>query len=204
MHPSRTDPVGIAPARPQAIRRKSRVDASTSSGSLAAPELQAERAARRLRGHVIVVGVGSVGTAVVRALCAKGVPTVVVDLNQDTDDFRVVQDLCPTIVGDARRPEVLVRAGIHHARCLLAVTSTDAGNPEISLVTNAVAMETRPKHRLPVVLRCFASVMARRINSVSVDYHVLSSAQLAAPVFIEKAMQPRNTGATEGCPTGLP
>jgi len=50
MHPSRTDPVGIAPARPQALRRKSRVDASTSSGSLAAPELQAERQAARENG----------------------------------------------------------------------------------------------------------------------------------------------------------
>jgi Trk K+ transport system NAD-binding subunit len=161
----------------------------------AALKLQAERAAQRLRGHVIVVGVGSVGTAVVRALCAKGVPTVVVDANAESDDFRAVQDLCPSIVGDARRPEVLVRAGIHHARCLLAVTSEDAANLEIALVANALAMETRPNHRLPVVLRCFDSAMARRINSVSADYHVLSSAQLAAPVFVEKAMIPRSVAA---------
>lgn len=155
----------------------------------AVSKLNAERAARRMRGHVIVVGVGSLGTAVVRALREKGVPTVVVDLNPESDDFRVVQDLCPTIVGDARRPEVLVRAGIHHARCLLTVTSTDAGNLEISLIANAVAMETRPQHRLPVVLRCFDAEMARRIHAVSADYHVLSSAQLAAPVFIERALR---------------
>ena len=158
----------------------------------AAYQLQAERAARRLRGHVIVVGVGSVGTAVVRALCAKGVPTVVVDAKADSDDFRAVQDLCPTIVGDAKRPEVLVRAGIHHAKCLLAVTSLDAANLEIALVAKEVAKETRPDHRLPVVLRCFDMAMARRINAVSGDYHVLSSAQIAAPVFVEKALIPRS------------
>lgn len=157
----------------------------------AALKLQAERAARRMRGHVIVVGVGSVGTAVVQALSAKKVPMVVVDANPESDDFRAVQDICPCIVGDARRPEVLVRAGIHHARCLLAVTSEDAANLEIALVANALAMETRPDHRLPVVLRCFDSAMAHRINSVSADYHVLSSAQLAAPVFVEKALLPR-------------
>jgi Trk K+ transport system NAD-binding subunit len=157
----------------------------------AALQLQAQRAARRLRGHVIVVGVGSVGTAVVRALCAKGVPTVVVDAKADSDDFRAVQDICPTIVGDAKRPEVLVRAGIHHAKCLLAVTSLDAANLEIALVAKEVAKETRPDHRLPVVLRCFDMAMARRINAVSGDYHVLSSAQIAAPVFVEKALMPR-------------
>jgi len=153
----------------------------------AADRLRNEWWARRLRGHVVVCGLGAVGTAVARGLRARGARVVVVDPLADDELHRETNPRCPVIVGDATRPVILRRAGIGRARALVACTSNDALNLEIGLTAQSVA-ESRPAEApLRLVLRCFDAELARRIHAVSANYTLLSEAKIAAAEFVRRA-----------------
>jgi voltage-gated potassium channel Kch len=151
-----------------------------------ADQLRNEWRARRLRDHVVVCGLGAVGTAVARDLQAHGARVVVVDPQADDELHRETNPRCPVIVGDATRPVILRRAGIGRARALVACTSNDALNLEIGLTAQSVA-ESRPGAPLRLVLRCFDAELARRIHAVSANYTLLSEAKIAAAEFSRRA-----------------
>jgi voltage-gated potassium channel len=86
-----------------------------------------ERSLAELCDHLIVCGYGRMGRLVCQEFAAKGVPFVVIDL----DDGRL-QQLPPgsglALAGDATSDELLRRAGIDRARALVAVLASDADN----------------------------------------------------------------------------
>ena len=151
-----------------------------------ADHLRNEFRARRLRDHVVVCGLGSVGTAVARDLHDRGTPVVVIDPDADDELHRETNPRCPVIVGDATRPVILHRAGIERARALVACTGNDALNLEIGLTAQSVAETTRRDRQLRLVLRCFDADLAHRIHAVSADYTLLSEAKIAADVFVRR------------------
>lgn len=158
----------------------------------AATQVRAERAARRLRGHVILCGLGSVGFEVVEDLLERGVGVVVVDAAAPPDDgrFRQLSKRVPLLLGDATHADVLLRAGIDRARALVTMVSADAINLEIALVAQTLVEERRPTRPLRLVLRCFDPDLADRVHAVSDAYTLLSSAEIAAPIFIKSALTP--------------
>jgi voltage-gated potassium channel Kch len=153
-----------------------------------ADRLRNEFRARRLRDHVVVCGLGAVGTAVARDLYDRGSHVVVIDPTADDELHRETNPRCPVIVGDATRPVILHRAGIGRARALIACTSNDALNLEIGLTAQSVAEAHRPGGSLRLVLRCFDADLARRIHAVSDNYTLLSEAAIAADVFVTRAL----------------
>lgn len=153
-----------------------------------ADHLRNEFRARRLRNHVVVCGLGSVGTAVARDLYDRGSRVVVIDPKADDELHRETNPRCPVIVGDATRPVILHRAGIERARALIACTSNDALNLEIGLTAQSVAEASRTGGPLRLVLRCFDADLARRIHAVSDNYTLLSEAAIAAEIFVERAV----------------
>ena len=156
----------------------------------AADHLRNEWRAQRLRNHVVVCGLGSVGSAVARDLHDRGQRVVVIDPNADDELHRETNPRCPVIVGDATRPVILHRAGIEHARALVACTSNDALNLEIGLTAQSVAETRRNGQPLWLVLRCFDAELARRIHAVSDNYTLLSEAKIAAEVFVRRTIGP--------------
>ncbi len=155
-----------------------------------ADHIRNELRARRLRNHVVVCGLGSVGTAVARDLHERGSLVVVVDPDADDELHRETNPRCPVIVGDATRPVILHRAGIERARALVACTSNDALNLEIGLTAQSLAEASRSGRPLRLVLRCFDADLARRIHAVSDNYTLLSEAKIAAEVFVQRALAP--------------
>jgi Trk K+ transport system NAD-binding subunit len=153
-----------------------------------ADHIRNELRARRLRHHVVVCGLGSVGTAVARDLHERGNLVVVVDPDADDELHRETNPRCPVIVGDATRPVILHRAGIERARALVACTSNDALNLEIGLTAQSLAEASRGDRPLRLVLRCFDADLARRIHAVSDNYTLLSEAKIAAEVFVQRAL----------------
>ena len=153
-----------------------------------ADRLRNEFRARRLRNHVVVCGLGSVGTAVARDLFDRGTRVVVIDPSADDELHRETNPRCPVIVGDATRPVILHRAGIEQARALVACTGNDALNLEIGLTAQSVAEASHTDRPLRLVLRCFDAELARRIHAVSDNYTLLSEAAIAARVFVERAL----------------
>lgn len=153
-----------------------------------ADHLRNEWRARRLRNHVVVCGLGSVGMAVARDLQARGKPVVVIEPQADDELHRETNPRCPVIVGDATRTVILHRAGIERACALVACTSNDALNLGIGLTAQSVAEAWRGDRPLRLVLRCFDADLARRIHAVSANYTLLSEAKIATTVFVERAL----------------
>jgi voltage-gated potassium channel len=85
-----------------------------------------------LRNHFILCGYGRVGATVARELEHGGVPFVVVDILPSSvaaaahDGYLVVE-------GDGTSDDVLMRAGVMHARGLITTVDTDASNVYVTL-----------------------------------------------------------------------
>ena len=83
------------------------------------------------RNHCIVCGFGMVGQAVVRHLQMAKVDYIVIEWDEGKVE-RMVEGKVPVIKGDAREEDVLRRAGIEGALCLIA-TLDDASNVFVTL-----------------------------------------------------------------------
>jgi Trk K+ transport system NAD-binding subunit len=133
--------------------------------------------------HVIVCGVGKVGYRVILELLKYGRDVVALDLDGDCRfSERVVAAGVPLIVGDARRQEVLQKAGVEHAEAIIPCTNDELANLDIALD----ARELNPDIR--VVMRMFDPDFARRVEQGFGLQTALSASALAAPMFATAAM----------------
>jgi voltage-gated potassium channel len=97
-------------------------------------ERRMTRDIQRLRDHVIICGWGRVGRAGADHLAATGQPIVVID----RDPIRLDGIRHAFVAGDVTDDEVLRRAGIDHARALVAALDTDADNVYVTLSARAL------------------------------------------------------------------
>jgi hypothetical protein len=112
--------------------------------------LREEREAGRLgrmKGHVIVCGLGRHGWMAVRQLRSGKAPrsVVVVEASPAPGDVKACRDLgVIVVVGDATRPDVLKYARVGFAELLLAVCPKDNTNCEIAAVARQVRKDGDP------------------------------------------------------------
>ncbi|HET9256347.1 MAG TPA: NAD-binding protein [Pseudonocardiaceae bacterium] len=133
---------------------------------------------RPIAGHVVVVGLGHVGTRVVAHLHDLGVPVVCVDSDAHARGVPLARQIgAPVVVGDASREDTLRAAYLGTCRALVAVTNNDVTNLESALQARAMSQNLR------VVLRLFDSDLAERVErnfNITISRSVPS---LAAPAF---------------------
>jgi voltage-gated potassium channel len=91
----------------------------------------------QLRGHHILCGYGRVGEEIARELTERKMQFVVVDQNPEALQ-RAIDANHLVIEGDAASDEVLLQAGVKHARTLLAASDSDSGNTYITLTAKAL------------------------------------------------------------------
>jgi len=125
-----------------------------------------ERSARRMRdalsNHVIVVGFGRVGHAVVRSLHDGGRPCAVIDMNPEHEaNIRAMGAV--HVCGDATDVEDLRKAGIDRAVGLVAAADTDAANLVVVLTARATAPDLR------IVSRVNEAAWLQRIRNAGAD-----------------------------------
>lgn len=154
----------------------------------AALQLRTEQAARQMKNHIILCGLGSVGFEIAEDILARNLQVVIVDTTPNDAYAQNLSARVPMIVGDATQPDVLRKAGFDRARAVIVALSNDALNLEIGLIAQSLLEESRPSRPLRIVLRCFDPDLARRIHARSDYYTLLSSAELAAPLFVEHAL----------------
>jgi len=123
-------------------------------------EVYSERRMRRmienLRGHAIICGFGRVGRSVAAEFEAAGAPFVVVDHNPHS--VAAARALGALVVeGDGTRDEDLSRAGIEHARALVASADSDESNVFITLSARALRAD------LVIVARASVDATARKL-----------------------------------------
>ena len=102
------------------------------------PERKTMQQIRRLSGHHIVCGAGSMGQRVIERLEAQGEVAVAIDPDQSVVD-RLRERGLIALCGDATSDSVLRDAGIENARALAAVTDSDPVNAMVCLTAHAVA-----------------------------------------------------------------
>jgi Trk K+ transport system NAD-binding subunit len=147
-------------------------------------EERAGRHARRMRDHVIIAGLGTLGFRIERLLDELGVPTVVIERSPDNRFREAAAARSPVLAGDVRLAENLDRASVAHARCLLACT-----NDELTNVA-ACVQARRMNPKLRTVARIFDDDLAERLGGFGIDV-VVSQSGAAAGAFVGAATDER-------------
>lgn len=151
---------------------------------------------RRVSRHVVLLGLGKVGTRVLARLLELKVPVVCVERNPDARGIPLARKRrVPTLLEDVTEEGVLERAGIAESRALLALTSEDGTNLEAALY----AREVNPDLR--VVMRLFEDDFAATVYRTLRDTHPSAQTRsrsvsaLAAPAFAGTMMGRQVLGA---------
>ena len=143
---------------------------------------------QRLTGmedHIVVIGLGSVGSKVAMDLNSAGYDVAIID---GGDGERFVPQMralgIHVLFGDATLPETQAAAGVHRAAGVAVLTSDDLINIETGLAVRGVIGD-RP---VPIVLRVFSRNLARVIDA-GLDAGIARSiAELASPWFVGAAL----------------
>jgi Trk K+ transport system NAD-binding subunit len=130
-------------------------------------------------GHIVVIGLGNVGYGVVEELIQLNERAVVVDCDAKNHFIPSCRRKgVPVIVGDATVRETLQQARVKQARAVIAATSTDLGNLEVSLLV----AELNEKQRVVVLLS--DPVLAQTARTAARVKLAVSLPELAAPAFV--------------------
>lgn len=139
---------------------------------------------RGLSGHVVLLGVGKIGTRVMTRLRELKIPVVCVEGDPEARGLATARRLrVPVVLGDVTQEGVLEAAKIHRAHALLALTSADTTNLEAVLYARSVRPDLR------VVLRLydddFATAVYRTLRAAHPNALTRSRSvsHLAAPAF---------------------
>ena len=140
-----------------------------------------------LRGHVLVIGLGTVGLRVAQQLHAAGSDVVVVEKDEHNRHLGQVRALgVPVVIADATLPEVLASVRLATASAVAVLTSDDLANLETGLAVRDQLGERW--ERTPVVLRIFDPRLAHSVKDTFGFTNVRSTAALAAPWFVGAAL----------------
>jgi Trk K+ transport system NAD-binding subunit len=137
-----------------------------------------QRRERPLNDHVIVVGLGNVGTRIVGQLHDLGIGVACVDKSENAAGVPMARRLgLRVVIGETHREDVLRAAGVTTCQALVSVTSSDSVNLETALHARALASEIR------IVLRLGNDDLAARVQR-NVGHTISRSVSyLAAPSF---------------------
>ncbi|WP_330293790.1 potassium channel family protein [Streptomyces sp. NBC_00576] len=151
------------------------------------------RPPRGLSGHVVLLGLGKIGTRVLTRLRELNIPVVCVEADPEARGLATARRLrVPVVLGDVTQEGVLEAAKINRAQALLALTSADTTNLEAVLYGRSVRPDLR------VVLRLydddFATAVYRTLRAAhpGATTRSRSVSHLAAPAFAG-AMMGRQT-----------
>jgi Trk K+ transport system NAD-binding subunit len=144
------------------------------------------RRARRMRDHVVVVGLGSVGIRVVSDLAAAGYDVLVIEDDENNRFLSTAAELdVPVIFGDSTMRQTLESARIDRARGVAVVAHDDMENIETGIVLlEVLGSDTK----VPIVLRVQGRALGTAVNQRFGFENVRSIVDLAAPWFIGAAM----------------
>jgi voltage-gated potassium channel len=135
-----------------------------------------------LKDHFIVCGYGRIGSIVARQFRRQHIPFVVIE--RDRDRFNAaVEDGVLALEADASREDVLKRAGIAHARGLIAVVGSDAEN--VYAVMSARGL--RPD--LFIIGRAGSDDATAKLRRAGAD-RVISPYQIGAVQIAQTALRP--------------
>ncbi|MBI5732566.1 NAD-binding protein [Candidatus Jorgensenbacteria bacterium] len=133
-----------------------------------------------LRDHIIVCGLGRVGSHLIEELLIRGERVLVIDDNTQNRFLETLRSRSVTVlVGDAALPKNLRDAGIKNAKGLFSVVNNDLENMEIGL--NARALQPN----LKLILRIFDQDVADAVRERLKINAAFSTSALTAERIVE-------------------
>ncbi len=142
-----------------------------------------------LTGHHIICGFGRVGRQVARDLRAARATYVVVDAS--TENRGLAQGLGEHfIAGDAADDAVLARAGIAHARSIIACADSDAENIFITLTARELRAD------IAIVARAAAEDSEKKLKRAGAD-RVISPYKASGTEMARLALHPQLSGVVD-------
>jgi Trk K+ transport system NAD-binding subunit len=133
---------------------------------------------RPISDHVIVAGLGNVGTRVVGQLHDLGIDVACVDKSENAAGVPLARRLgLKVVIGETHREETLLAAGVASCRALVSVTDSDIVNLETALHARALAEQPR------IVARLYDDDLAERVQKNVGNTVSRSVSYLAAPAF---------------------
>ena len=139
----------------------------------------------QMHDHIVVCGLGNVGSRVVESLRALGVPVVAIEKRPTESRAPVVEALgVPVLYGDARHDEILVRAGVRRAKTIVCATDDDLTNVEVAIDAK------RENPAIRVVMRMFDQRVAHKMRSALDLDETFSTSALAGPLVALQATAP--------------
>ncbi|HEY7324705.1 MAG TPA: NAD-binding protein [Streptosporangiaceae bacterium] len=129
-------------------------------------------------GHVIVAGLGTVGTRVVGMLHDLGFDVVAIDQSSNAAGLPLARRLgVRAVIGAVQEEETLRAAGITTCQALVSVTNNDVANLETALHARELAADPR------IVVRLYDDDLAAYVQAHLSKTVSRSTSYLAAPEF---------------------
>lgn len=132
-----------------------------------------------MKDHVIICGLGSIGFHAFELI--KNTNHQVVAISTATQDewrWQVEANGGIFLLGDARDDNLLLQAGIKHAKAILALTEHD-------IVNVSIAMDARKLNpNIKIIMRMADNELGAHIKNELGIHQIFSTAQLAAPIFV--------------------
>ena len=156
-------------------------------GSRFRQTLDAARIPRK--NHYVVCGLGGLGIQVARQLHYQGYEVVAIESDPKNRFLRAARSLkIPVIIEDASIASTLKAVNLKKAASIIAITSHDTTNLEISLTAKAIAPYIK------TVVRSGDSQFANSMQEVFEFDFVLSPVELATHSFVAAALGGRILG----------
>ncbi|THV43305.1 potassium channel family protein [Glycomyces buryatensis] len=148
------------------------------------------RMLRAVRDHVVVVGLGNLGTRVVETLRNdpdQNIQVVAIEKDRDAPGVQAARRAgAQVLIGDASRPETLREAEIEKCRSLVTMASQDSANLETALAGIDLRSDLRTVMR--IYNDDFAKLVRQNLNKgtppgTASPHHSYSAPQVAAASF---------------------
>ncbi|MEU5422668.1 NAD-binding protein [Streptomyces sp. NPDC020667] len=154
------------------------------------------RPPRGLSGHVVLLGLGKIGSRVLARLRELDIPVVCVERDPQARGVALARSLrVPTVIGDVTEEGVLEAAKIGESRTLLALTSSDTTNLEAVLYARAIRPEVGVVMRLYEDRFSKAVYRTLRVSHPRARTRTRSVSYLVAPAFAGAMMGRQILGA---------
>ncbi|MCS6775762.1 MAG: NAD-binding protein [Chloroherpetonaceae bacterium] len=139
--------------------------------------------------HVVVIGLGDVGSRVAEMLHRMRVPVVAIERAPEQEALPALQDLIHVIVADANRESALLQANVPMARAVVITTSSDLDSLRLAHLAGSLNPDAR------LIVRLYDSRLAQKLGAAIGLDAIVNAAATAAPTFVACALQ---TGVEQG------
>jgi voltage-gated potassium channel len=138
-----------------------------------------------MKDHIVVCGLGHVGVRVIESLVALEKSVVAIEQNRTESFSATAEGLgVPVLYGDARRDELLIEAGVRHARAIVCATNDDLANLEVAIDAK------RENPTIRVVMRMFDRRMAEKMRTALDVDETFSTSALSGQLVALQATEP--------------